>query len=94
MYLIFPVLVIVIVTVTVLLQCLSCSFGQNYKANIADMHYDSPCGNTRIEYTNNSGLLEPKTEFKSNLKQYRNLKILDFGRSNFSKIKIEIFSTT
>ena len=29
MYLIFPVLVIVIVTVTVLLQCLSCSFGQN-----------------------------------------------------------------
>ena len=40
MYLIFPVLVIVIVTVTVLLQCLSCSFGQNWKANIADMHYD------------------------------------------------------
>ncbi len=38
MYLIFPV--IVIVTVTVLLQCLSCSFGQNWKANIADMHYD------------------------------------------------------
>ena len=40
MYLIFPVIVIVIVTVIVLLQCLACSFGQNQKANIADMHYD------------------------------------------------------
>ena len=41
MYLIFPVIIIVIVTVTVFLQCLSCSFGKNKKANIADMHYDS-----------------------------------------------------
>ena len=40
MYLIFPVMIIVRVTVIVLLQCLSCSFGQNQKANIADMHYD------------------------------------------------------
>ena len=54
----------------------------------------TPCGNTRIEYKDNSGLLKPKTEFKFNLKQYKNLKILNFGRSNFSKIKIEIFSTT
>ena len=27
-----------------------------------------PCGNTRIEYKNNSGLLKPKTEFKFNNK--------------------------
>jgi hypothetical protein len=26
--------------VLVLLQCLPCSFGQNKKVNIADMHYD------------------------------------------------------
>ena len=25
-----------------------------------------PCGNTRIEYKNNSGLLKPKTEFRFN----------------------------
>ena len=30
MYLVFPVIVIVIVTVLVLLQCLSCSFAQKY----------------------------------------------------------------
>ena len=35
MYLVFPV--IVIVTVIVLLQCLSCSFGQNQKVNMADI---------------------------------------------------------
>ena len=34
MYLVFLVIVIV------LLQCLSCSFGQNQKVNIANMHYD------------------------------------------------------
>ena len=34
MYLVFPVIVIV------LLQCLFCSFRQNKKVNIADMHYD------------------------------------------------------
>ena len=38
MYFVFPVIVTVIVIV--LLQCLSCSFGQNQKVNIADMHYD------------------------------------------------------
>ena len=38
MYPVFPVTVIVIVTV--LLQCLSCSFGQNQKVNIAGMRYD------------------------------------------------------
>ena len=26
----------------------------------------TPCGNTRIEYKNNSGLLKPKTEFRFN----------------------------
>jgi hypothetical protein len=38
LYFVYPV--IVIVTVIVLLQCLSCSFGKNYETNIADMHYD------------------------------------------------------
>ena len=36
MYLVFPF----IVTIILLLQCLSCSFGQSQKVNIADMHYD------------------------------------------------------
>ena len=35
MYLVFPVIVTVIVLV--FLQCLSCSFGQYYKINIADI---------------------------------------------------------
>ena len=35
MYLVFPV--IVIVTVIVLLQCLSCSFGQTSKVNVAEI---------------------------------------------------------
>ena len=37
MYLVFPVIVIV------LLQCLSCSFGQNQKVKVADMDYDCDC---------------------------------------------------
>ena len=37
MYLVFPVIYVVIVTVIVLLQCLFCSFGQNQKVNIADI---------------------------------------------------------
>ena len=41
MYLVFPVIVTFTVIVLVFLQCLSCSFGQNYKVNIADTyHYD------------------------------------------------------
>ena len=38
MYLVFTVTVIV--TVMVFLQCLSCSFGQKQKVNIAGMQYD------------------------------------------------------
>ena len=47
MYLIFPVIVLVIV----LLQRLSCSFGQNYKVNIADMHYDYDYDNGKKQDT-------------------------------------------
>jgi hypothetical protein len=53
----------------------------------------SPCGNNRIEYKINSGHLKPKTEFRFNKKQYRIFFFFEFERSNFSKIKIEIFST-
>ena len=48
MYLVFPV----IVTVIVLLQCLSCSFGQNQKVNIDDMHYDYDYDNDKTQDTN------------------------------------------
>jgi uncharacterized membrane protein len=49
MYLIFPVIVLVLVTV--LLQCLSYSFGQNYKVIIADMHYDYDYDNDKKQDT-------------------------------------------
>ena len=42
-YLVFPLIVIV------LLQCLSCSFGQNQKVNIADMHYDYDNDKNKIQ---------------------------------------------
>ena len=47
MYLVFSVIVIV----TVLFQCLSCSFGQNQKVNIADMHYDYDYDNDKKQDT-------------------------------------------
>ena len=47
MYLIFPVIVLVIV----LLQCLSCSFEQNQKVDIADMHYDYDYDNDKKQDT-------------------------------------------
>ena len=49
------------------------------------------CGNNRDEYKINSGHLKPKTEFRFNYKQYRNLFFFEFERSNFSKMKIGIF---
>ena len=47
MYLVFPVIVIV----TVLLQRLSCSFGQEQKVNIADMYYDYDYDNDKKQDT-------------------------------------------
>ena len=49
MYLVFSVIITVIVIVV--LQCLSRSFGQNYKVNIADMHYDYDYDNGKKQDT-------------------------------------------
>ena len=51
MYLIFPVIAIVLVLVIVLLQCLSYSFEQNWKVNIADTHYDYDYDNDKKQDT-------------------------------------------
>ena len=46
-----------------------------------------------MEYKINSALLKPKTEFRFDQKQYKNLKFFEFEQLFFSKIEIEMFST-
>ena len=52
------------------------------------------CSNTGMEYKDNSVLLKPKTEFRFNQKQYRNLKIFEFERLFFSEFEIQKIVTT
>ena len=52
MYFVFPVIFLVIVIFIVFLQCLSCSFRQSQKVNIAYMHYDYDYDNDKKQDTN------------------------------------------
>ena len=47
-----------------------------------------------MEFKNNSVPLKPKTEFKFNKKEYKEIIKKIFEQQNFSKIEIENFFTT